>query len=319
MVRIGISGWRYEPWRGVFYPEGLAQRRELEYCATHFSTVEINGSFYSLQRPEYYEAWYRETPPGFVFAVKGSRYITHMLRLNNIEKPLANFYASGILALKDKLGPFLWQFPEMFHFKPERLEAFFRLLPRDTQQALSLARRRDSRMTGRARLAIDADRPLRHAIEVRHASFVNQDFISLLKKHRIGLVVADTAGRWPKMLDVTADFVYVRLHGDKLIYTSGYTSRALDEWAARIREWHRRADVYVYFDNDVKVRAPYDAQALTRKLGLCWLSDADMPRPSAIAARARPIAEDSRWSFNRPAAASRTPSRTRTGGTPGRR
>ena len=303
MIRIGISGWRYGPWRGVFYPEGLAQRRELEYCAAHFSTVEINGSFYSLQRPEYYEAWYRETPPGFVFAVKGSRYITHMLRLNNIEKPLANFYASGILALEDKLGPFLWQFPEMFHFKPERLEAFFRLLPRTTKQALSLARKRDARMTGRARLAIDADRPLRHAIEVRHASFVNQDFISLLENQRIGLVVADTAGRWPKMLDVTADFVYVRLHGDKLIYTSGYTSRALDEWAARIREWHRRADVYVYFDNDVKVRAPYDARALMRKLGLGWLSDA----------------EDSRWTFNRSAAASRTPSRTRTGGTSGRR
>jgi len=296
MVRVGISGWRYAPWRGVFYPEGLAHRRELEYCATHFSTVEINGSFYSLQRPEYYAAWYRETPPGFVFAVKGSRYITHMLRLNDIEKPLANFYASGIFALEDKLGPFLWQFPEMFHFKPERLEAFFGLLPRTTKQALSLARKRDARMTSRARLAIGADRPLRHAVEVRHASFVNQDFISLLKKHRIGLVVADTAGRWPKMFDVTADFVYVRLHGDKLIYTSGYTSRALDEWAARIREWHRRADVYVYFDNDAKVRAPYDAQALMRKLGLCW----DVSRRALRGA-------------------SQTPSRTRTGDTPGRR
>ena len=330
MVRIGISGWRYEPWRGVFYPEGLAQRRELEYCATHFSTVEINGSFYSLQRPEYYEAWYRDTPPGFLFAVKGSRYITHMLRLNNVEKPLANFYASGILALKDKLGPFLWQFPEMFHFKPERLEAFFRLLPRTTKQALSLARRRDSRMTGRARLAIDANRRLRHAVEVRHASFIDEDFIRLLKKHGIGLVVADTAGKWPKMLDVTADFVYVRLHGDKLIYTSGYTSRALDEWAARIREWHRRADVYVYFDNDVKVRAPYDAQALMRKLGLCWPADAEATRlpavrprvlrsPDSLGPRARASREDPRWNFSRSAGGSRPPSRTRTGGTPVRR
>ena len=270
MIRVGISGWRYEPWRGVFYPQGLPQRRELEYCGLHFPTVEINGSFYSLQRPEYYEAWYRDTPPGFVFAVKGSRYITHMLRLNHIEKPLANFYASGILALKDKLGPFLWQFPEMFHFKPERLEAFFELLPRTTKQALALARRRDGRMTGRARLAIDANRPLRHAVEVRHASFINGDFISLLKKHRIGLVVADTAGRWPKMFDLTADFVYVRLHGDKEIYASGYTRRALDAWAARIREWDRRGDVYVYFDNDVKVKAPYDALSLMDKLDLDW-------------------------------------------------
>jgi uncharacterized protein YecE (DUF72 family) len=270
VIRVGISGWRYEPWRGVFYPQGLPQRRELEYCGLHFPTVEINGSFYSLQRPEYYEAWYRDTPPGFVFAVKGSRYITHMLRLNHIEKPLANFYASGILALKDKLGPFLWQFPEMFHFKPERLEAFFELLPRTTKQALALARRRDGRMTGRARLAIDANRPLRHAVEVRHASFINGDFISLLKKHRIGLVVADTAGRWPKMFDLTADFVYVRLHGDKEIYASGYTRRALDAWAARIREWDRRGDVYVYFDNDAKVKAPYDALSLMDKLDLDW-------------------------------------------------
>ena len=329
MIRVGISGWRYAPWRGVFYPGGLAQRRELEYCGTHFSTVEINGSFYSLQRPEYYEAWYRETPPGFVFAVKGSRYITHMLRLTNIEKPLANFFASGILNLKDKLGPFLWQFPEMFHFEPRRLEEFFGLLPRNTKQALEIARRRDARMTGRSRLAIDANRRLRHAVEIRHQSFVNEDFIALLKKHRIGLVVADTAGRWPRMFDVTAGFVYVRLHGDKVIYTSGYTSRALDEWAERIREWHKRADVYVYFDNDVKVRAPYDAQALMTKLGLCWPAGAETPRlppvapgvlrsPGALGPRARASGEDERWNFSR-GGASRTPSRTRTGGTPARR
>jgi uncharacterized protein YecE (DUF72 family) len=299
MIRVGISGWRYEPWRGVFYPEGLAQRRELEFCGRHFSTVEINGSFYSLQRPEYYEAWYGETPPGYVFAVKGSRYITHLLRLKNIEKPLANFFASGLLNLKEKLGPFLWQFPEMFRFQPERLERFFEMLPRDMKQALALARRRDARMTGRSRLAIDANRPLRHAIEIRHPSFMQPEFVSLLRKHDIGLVVADTAGRWPKMFDLTSDFVYVRLHGDKVIYTSGYTSRALDEWAERIREWQRHADVYVYFDNDVKIRAPYDAQALMRKLGLHWLDDVEIRRPPKTGLRARTIAEDSRWRFNR--------------------
>jgi uncharacterized protein YecE (DUF72 family) len=228
-----------------------------------------------------------------------------MLRLTDIERPLANFFASGILNLRDKLGPFLWQFPEMFRFKPERLEAFFELLPRDAEQALALARRRDARMTGRSRLAIDANRRLRHAVEVRHESFVNREFISLLKKHRIALVVADTAGKWPKMFDVTADFVYVRLHGKKLIYASGYSSRALDEWASRIREWHRRADVYVYFDNDVKVRAPYDAQALAQKLGLCWPA----------------VGENKRRSFNRPArrGATRTPPRTRTAGIPAHR
>ena len=271
MIRIGISGWRYEPWRKVFYPEGLPQRRELEFCGRHFPTVEINGSFYSLQRPEYYEQWYDETPAGFVFAVKGSRYITHMLRLKNIEKPLANFFASGILNLRDKLGPFLWQFPPMFRFDSRRLEPFLRLLPKTTADALALARRRDARMIGRSRLAIDADRPLRHAIEIRHPSFMTGEFVRLLREHGIGLVVADTAGKWPKMFQVTGDFVYVRLHGDIRIYTSGYSDRALAGWARRIRAWHRdRRDVYVYFDNDVKVKAPFDALNLMQKLGLRW-------------------------------------------------
>jgi len=276
MVRVGISGWRYEPWRGVWYPQGLPQRRELEFCGRHFPTVEINGSFYSLQRPESYEAWYRETPPGFVFAVKGSRYITHMLRLTNIEKPLANFFASGILALRDKLGPFLWQFPPMFAFSRERLEAFFELLPRTAGEALTLARRRDARMIGRSRLAIDANRKLRHALEIRHPSFMTEEFVALLREHGIGLVVADTAGKWPKLFHVTADFVYVRLHGDVKIYTSGYTSRALASWARRIRAWEREGtDVYVYFDNDVKVKAPFDALNLMRRLGLAWRHECD--------------------------------------------
>jgi uncharacterized protein YecE (DUF72 family) len=271
MIRIGISGWRYEPWRGVWYSEGLPQRRELEFCGRHFPTVEINGSFYSLQRPEYYADWYRETPPGFLFAVKGSRYITHLLRLKNIEKPLANFFASGIFNLRDKLGPFLWQFPPQMSYDRERFDAFFSLLPRNTKDALALARRRDARMTGRARLAIDENRELRHAVEIRHPSFMHADFVALLRKHGIGLVVADTAGKWPKLFHVTSDFVYVRLHGDVKIYTSGYTDRALASWARRIRNWDRDGrDVYVYFDNDVKVRAPFDALTLMSKLGLAW-------------------------------------------------
>jgi uncharacterized protein YecE (DUF72 family) len=271
LIRIGISGWRYAPWRGVFYPDGLPQRRELEFAARHFPTLEINGSFYSLQRPEYYEQWHDAAPPGFVYAVKGSRYITHLLRLKGVEKPLANFFASGIFGLKDKLGPFLWQFPPMFDFKPERLEPFFEMLPRNTAQALSIARKRDSRMTGRSRLATDANRPLRHAVEIRHPSFKDEAFFKLLRKHDIGLVVADTAGKWPKLFEVTSDFVYVRLHGDIKIYTSGYTRRALDAWAKRIRAWDAGGkDVYVYFDNDVKVRAPFDALNLMEKLGLDW-------------------------------------------------
>ena len=288
-IRIGISGWRYGPWRGKFYPRGLAQQRELEFASRALPTIEINGSFYSLQRPESYERWYRETPPGFVFAVKGSRYITHMKRLRDIEAPLANFFASGVFNLREKLGPVLWQFPPSFRYDPDRLERFFELLPRNTESALALARRRDARVRGRSRLAIDANRRMRHAIEVRHESFLDESFVRLLRRYGVALVVADTARKWPYREDVTSDFVYMRLHGDRKIYTSGYTDRALDRWAARIRAWsrgrepadahriskagprrRRERDVYCYFDNDVKVRAPLDARSLMTRLRLSW-------------------------------------------------
>jgi uncharacterized protein YecE (DUF72 family) len=287
-IRIGLSGWRYAPWRGgAFYPKGLPQRRELEYAASHFPTLELNGSFYSLQRPEYYAEWRDATPEGFVFAVKGSRYITHLRRLKGIEAPLANFFASGLLELGPKLGPLLWQFPPQLPFLPERFDAFFALLPRDTEAAAALARRHDARLEGRASCRSDAKRPLRHAVEIRHESFRDPAFIALLRKHGLALVVADTAGRWPLLEDLTSDFVYLRLHGDKELYASGYDDAALQRWAERIEAWRaggqpadarhasekaprRRAarDVYVYFDNDVKVHAPYDAAALARRLGL---------------------------------------------------
>jgi len=286
-VRIGISGWRYEPWRGVFYPRGLAQRSELAFASRMLPTIEINGSFYSLQRPQSYAAWHAETPPGFVFAVKGSRYITHMLKLRGIDAALANFFASGVLRLHEKLGPILWQFPPQLGFDAERFAAFFAALPRDTAAALALAERHDERLAGRAFLAIDRARPLRHAVEIRHPSFVDPTFVALLRRHRIALVVADTAGRWPLVEDLTADFVYVRLHGDEELYASGYGDAALDRWATRIATWRRggqvadarlasskpaparaRRDVYVYFDNDVKVHAPYDAAHLAARLGI---------------------------------------------------
>jgi uncharacterized protein YecE (DUF72 family) len=268
-IRIGVSGWRYTPWRGVFYPRDLPQRLELHYAARIFPTLEINGSFYSLQRPEYYRQWHDDTPDDFVFALKGSRFITHMKKLRDIETPLANYFASGVFELRGKLGPILWQFPPNFRYDRERMARFFELLPRDTNAALRLARKRDSRMKGRARLAIDEQRPLRHAVEIRHASFVDPSFIDLLRERNIGLVVAETAKRWPMMFDITADFVYMRLHGDTELYKSGYSSKALDRWAERIRTWSRLRDVYCYFDNtDVKLRAPVDAQSLMRKLDL---------------------------------------------------
>jgi uncharacterized protein YecE (DUF72 family) len=286
-LRIGISGWRYEPWRGVFYPGDLPQRRELEFASRAFSTIEINGSFYSLQTPASYAEWYAATPPEFVFSLKGPRFITHMLRLKDVEAALANFLASGVFNLNEKLGPILWQFPPSFQYDEERFDRFFTLLPRSTAEALTLARKRQPRMYGRSRLAIDRDRPLRHAVEIRHASFAAPSFMALLRRHEIALVVADTAGRWPLLEDVTADFIYLRLHGDKELYASGYTDVALARWAARIDAWlgggeppdARRADgpaakrrsgrdVYCYFDNDIKVRAPFDADRLMTRLGV---------------------------------------------------
>jgi uncharacterized protein YecE (DUF72 family) len=287
-IRIGISGWRYKPWRGTFYPKGLAQRLELNYAASKLGSIEINGSFYSLQRPESYAQWYAETPENFVFALKGPRFITHMIRLRNAEQPLANFLASGIFNLREKLGPVLWQFPPNFQFDAERMSSFFDLLPRDTAAAAKLARKRHSRMIGRSRLAIDENRPMRYAVEIRHDSFKDPAFVKLLRDHNIALVVAETARRWPMMWDVTADFIYMRLHGDKELYRSGYSDKALDRWAKRIDAWSRGSepkdarrvtkdkppgsrprDVYCFFDNtDVKLRAPFDAQSIMKKLSL---------------------------------------------------
>ena len=269
-IRVGISGWRYVPWRGKVYPNGLPQNRELEYASRRFSAIEINGSFYSLQRPQSYATWYRDTPARFVFAVKGGRYITHMLKLRKPREPLANFFASGLLALGEKLGPILWQFPPQLKYDRARLEPFLDLLPRDTAAAARLGRRRAAWMKGRTRLAIDTNRPLRHAIEIRHGSFLDPSFIELLRSYQIALVIAETAGRWPGHDEVTADFVYIRLHGDKELYRSGYGEAALERWAGRIRAWSTQ-DVYCFFDNtDDKLRAPRDAQKLMRKLGLVW-------------------------------------------------
>jgi uncharacterized protein YecE (DUF72 family) len=267
-VRVGISGWRYPPWRGVFYPTGLPQRLELTYAASRVRTVEINGSFYSLQRPSSWARWYAETPADFVFAVKGGRFMTHHKKLRDCETPLANFFASGVLALEEKLGPILWQLPPQLAFDAERLETFFALLPRTSREAAALARRHDARLRHGEHLDVRADRPLRHALEVRHATFTAPAFVDVLRRADVALCVADTAGRWPFLDAVTSDFVYVRLHGDKRLYVSGYGRAVLDAWAARIAAWRDGGrDVYVYFDNDVKVRAPFDAMNLAARLG----------------------------------------------------
>ncbi len=265
---MGISGWRYAGWRGDFYPRGLAQRKELAYAAERLTSIEINGSFYSLQRPSSYTTWRDETPDDFVFAVKGGRFITHMKKLAGVETALANFFASGVLALGPKLGPVLWQLPGTLGFDAERLSGFFDQLPRTTHEAAELAKHHDAKVPDdRALTQATVDRPLRHALEVRHDSFATPEAVALLRDHDISFVVADTAGRWPVIREVTSDLMYVRLHGDVELYTNGYSDEALDAWAGRVRDWAEAGqDVHVYFDNDAKGFAPHDALALLSRL-----------------------------------------------------
>lgn len=284
---IGISGWTYTPWRGVFYPKDLVQKRELEYASRAVNSIEINGTFYSLQRPKSFAAWAEATPEGFVFSVKANRFITHLRRLKEVETPIANFFASGVLRLEKKLGPILWQLPPNLVYNRDLIDRFLALLPRTTEEAANMAKNHDKAVKGEAWTEPGPKQRLRHALEVRHDSFKNQEFIHLLRKHRVAVVVADTAGKWPVIEDVTADFIYARLHGDETLYVSGYSPAALKKWAAKFRSWaegesptksNRLAppdkpsakgrDIYVYFDNDVKVRSPHDAMSLAHLLGI---------------------------------------------------
>jgi uncharacterized protein YecE (DUF72 family) len=283
-IRIGISGWTYKPWRGVFFPTGLSQKRELAYAAGLFRTIEVNGTFYGLQRPPAFANWASQVPEEFVFSIKAPRFITHRLRLREAGVPIANFLASGVLRLGPKLGPILWQLPPNFRFDEQRLEKFLALLPHDTERAAAMGAGHDKRLDGRTWLEIDTPRPLRHAIEVRHESFATPAFVEMLAQAGVALVCADTPD-WPRLMDVTADFVYCRLHGSERLYANGYDAAAIAAWSRRVRAWsegalpedarpltgkpkHKRRDVFVYFDNDIKVRAPRDAEALARALGV---------------------------------------------------
>lgn len=295
-VRIGVSGWTYPPWRGVFYPKGLPQKLELDYAANQFNSLEINGTFYGMQRPDAFADWAERAPKGFVYAVKAPRFITHIRRLRDVETPLANFIASGLLRLGPKLGPILWQLPPNFRFDADRIEAFLALLPHDTEAAVHLGHNHDHRLKVPAWLEVDRKRPLRHALEIRNDTFRTPEFIDLLRNYDVALVCADTV-EWPRLMDLTSDFVYCRLHGSEQLYASGYDDKALDEWAARVQAWahgdepanaelaggkvrKRKRDVFVYFDNDAKVRAPVDAKNLmarvapllapTRSRSLTW-------------------------------------------------
>lgn len=283
-IRIGISGWRFDGWRGEFYPDDLAQKRELEFASRKLNSIELNGTFYSTQRPKSFQQWSKETPDDFVFAVKGSQFITHIRKLENVQTALANFLAQGMLCLGGKLGPILWQLPPQMSYHAARLEAFLQLLPHTQRQAAAYARQRDEWMASRSWLDVEEDLPLRHAVEIRHKSFAHAEYISLLRKYGVALVVADSV-KWPVMMDLTADFVYCRLHGSEKVYPDGYSEEAIDRWARRMITWSHgeevtdgtrihpdpgpqqsARDVFVYFDDDNKVRAPFDAQSLSKRI-----------------------------------------------------
>jgi len=281
-VRIGVSGWVYPPWRGVFYPKKMAQRLELAHMGKTFPVNEINGTFYGTMSPDSFAKWRVAVPDDFVFAMKGPRFITHILRLRDAKQPLANFLASGPLCLGPKLGPLLWQLPPSFKFDAARIESFLTLLPHDTEAAATLAKTHDSRIK-KAWVKTDKKRPLRHAMEIRHDSFKDPAFIKLLRKYKVALVCADTE-EWPRLMDLTADFVYCRLHGAGELYFSNYDSKALTEWSKRVAAWAKgddppgehvladkkqtkpKRDVFVFFDNTAKVHAPDNALKLDAKV-----------------------------------------------------
>lgn len=284
-IRIGVSGWSYGHWRGKFYPEKLPRSKELEYAASRFNSIEINGSFYSLLKPETYSRYYQVTSDGFIFAVKASRFITHNKKLKSIGTPLANFFASGVLLLKEKLGPILWQFPRQ-KIELARLDDFLQMLPRDTHAASQLAKQHDDRVAGRAATEVEEKRRIRYAIEIREPSHFVPEFVRIARRHGMAIVFSDS-GSWPLTEELTAGFAYLRLHGCPHTYASRYGPDGLLYWAERIRKWHagrepedpkritgrkpparKQRDVYIYFDNDYEGIAPQDALQLMEMLAI---------------------------------------------------
>ena len=260
-IRVGIGGWVFAPWRGTFYPKGLAQARELSFASRQLTAIEINGTFYGAQKPASFRRWHEDTPEDFVFSVKGPRYATHRRVLGEAAPSIERFFNSGVLELREKLGPVLWQFPPFQKFDEAGFEAFLALLPHRLE-----------------------DRAIRHVVEVRHASFAAPAFMALLHKHGVAAALVDTEGHVP-LTDVTADFVYARLRRTQADEPEGYPGPALDQWAALFRTWatggvpkdvtpidagakpsKQPRDVFVYFISGAKERAPRAAMALIRRL-----------------------------------------------------
>jgi uncharacterized protein YecE (DUF72 family) len=242
-IRIGIGGWTYEPWRGVFYPEGLSQKRELEYASRQLTSIEINGTYYSTFKPASWAKWREETPDGFVFSIKGSRYCTNRRELAGAGESVARFVGQGLVELRDRLGPINWQLMGNKKFDPAEIEGFLELLPREI-----------------------GGLPLRHALEVRHDSFKDERFYDLARRHKVAIVFADGED-FPVIEQPTADFTYARLMSTKEDVETGYSPGEIDQWAQRARTWAERGDAFVYFIAGAKVRAPAAAQALVQRLG----------------------------------------------------
>ncbi len=238
-IRVGIGGWVFAPWRGAFYPPGLRQARELSHASRQVTAIEINGTFYGSQKPASFRRWHDETPDDFVFSLKGPRFVTHRRDLASAGPSIERFFAGGVLELAGKLGPILWQFAPFLRFEEAAFAAFLELLPRQIE--------------GRA---------LRHVVEVRHPSFATAAFADLLRRHGVAVALVDDE-KYPALEDITADFNYLRLRRCSLDEPAGYAPQALDAWAARARDWCAAGrDVFVYFINGAKIRAPAAAQAL---------------------------------------------------------
>jgi len=240
MIRVGIGGWTYAPWRGVFYPPGLTQARELEYAGQHLTSIEINGTFYGSQKPESFRRWATETPDDFVFSVKGPRFATQRKVLAEADESITRFFNTGVRELGKKLGPVLWQFAPFKKFEPDDFAAFLALLPKD----------------------------VRHVVEVRHESFVSPEFIALARKHKVAIALVES-DKHPPIDEVTADFTYVRLQKTKKDIETGYSKPDLRKIAERARKWEAKGkrDVFVYMISGAKERAPAAAMALIEELG----------------------------------------------------
>jgi uncharacterized protein YecE (DUF72 family) len=241
-IYVGIGGWTFEPWRGTFYPEKLSQKRELEYAAQHVTSIEINGTYYSGFKPETFAKWHAETPDGFVFSVKASRYCTNRRKLTDAAESIMRFIGQGIHELKDRLGPINWQFMGTKKFDAEDFEDFLKLLPRKVEKL-----------------------PLRHALEVRHESFKDKRFYDLARKYNAAIIFADDDA-FPAIEEPTADFTYARLMRTKEDVATGYAPKDLDKWAKEARGWAKRGDTFVYFISGAKVRNPAAAMAMIERL-----------------------------------------------------